>query len=73
MTVEVGVIMGSKSDWETMRYACKALTKFDVQFEKRIVSDHRTPQLMAKYANQAAKKTLGLSLLEPEDLYICQE
>ena len=50
--------MGSKSDWETMRQACEALTKFDVQFEKRIVSAHRTPQLMAKYANQAAKKNL---------------
>ena len=58
MTVEVRVIMVSKSDWETMRYACKALTKFDVQFEKRIVSAHRKPQLMTKYANQAAKKSL---------------
>ena len=50
--------MGSKSDWETMRQAFEALTKFDVQFEKRIVSAHRTPQLMTKYANQAAKKSL---------------
>ena len=58
MTVEVGVIMGSKSDWETMWHACEALTKFDVQFEKRIVSAHRTPQLMTEYANQAAKKSL---------------
>ena len=58
MTVEVGVIMGSKSDWETMRQACEALTKLDVQFKKRIVSAHRKPQLMTKYANQAAKKSL---------------
>ena len=58
MTVEVGVIMGSKSDWETMRHACEALAQFDVQFEKRIVSAHRTPQLMAEYANQAAKRGL---------------
>ena len=58
MTVEVGVIMGSKSDWETMRHACEALAKFDVQFEKRIVSAHRTPQLMTEYAHQAAKKSL---------------
>ena len=62
MTVEVGVIMGSKSDWETMRHACEALTKFDVQFEKRIVSAHRTPQLMTEYANQAAKKSLRVSI-----------
>ena len=58
MTVEVGVIMGSKSDWETMRHACEALAQFDVQFEKRIVSAHRTPQLMTEYANQAAKRGL---------------
>ena len=58
MTIEVGVIMGSKSDWETMRHACEALAQFDVQFEKRIVSAHRTPQLMAEYANQAAKRGL---------------
>ena len=65
--------MGSKSDWETMRHACEALTKFDVQFEKRIVSAHRTPQLMTEYANQAAKKSLRVSLLELEELHICQE
>ena len=58
MTIEVGVIMGSKSDWETMRHACEALAQFDVQFERRIVSAHRTPQLMAEYANQAAKRGL---------------
>ena len=58
MTVEVGVIMGSKSDWETMHHACEALAQFDVKFEKRIVSAHRTPQLMAEYANQAAKRGL---------------
>jgi 5-(carboxyamino)imidazole ribonucleotide mutase len=58
MTVEIGVIMGSKSDWETLRHACEALAQFDVEFEKRIVSAHRTPQLMAEYANQAAKKGL---------------
>ena len=58
MTVEVGVIMGSKSDWETMQHACKALAQFDVKFEKRIVSAHRTPQLMAEFANQAAKRGL---------------
>jgi len=36
MTVEVGVIMGSKSDWETMRHACEALAQFDVQFENAL-------------------------------------
>ena len=58
MIVEVGVIMGSKSDWETMRHASEALAQFNVQFEKRIVSAHRTPQLMTEYANQGAKRGL---------------
>ena len=58
MTVEVGVIMGSKSDWETMRHACEALAQFDVQFEKRIVSAHRTPQRMTEYANQVVQRGL---------------
>ena len=60
MTVEVGVIMGSKSDWETIRHTCEALAQFDVQFEKRIVSAHRTPQLMTEYANQADKRGLRI-------------
>ena len=58
MTVEVGVIMGSKSDWETMQHACKALAQFDVQFEKRVVSAHRTPQRMTEYANQVVQRGL---------------
>ena len=58
MTVEVRVIMGSKSDWETMQHACETLAQFDVQFEKRIVSAHRTPQLMTEYANQATQRGL---------------
>ena len=58
MTVEVGVIMGSKSDWETMRHTCEALAQFDVQFEKRIVSAHRTPQRMTEYANQVVQRGL---------------
>jgi len=49
----VAVIMGSKSDWETMRHADEVLTQFGVQHECRIVSAHRTPALMAEFAAQA--------------------
>ena len=49
----VGVIMGSKSDWETMQNAAEILTQFGVPHECRIVSAHRTPKLMNEYAEQA--------------------
>jgi 5-(carboxyamino)imidazole ribonucleotide mutase len=49
----VAVIMGSKSDWETMRHAVGVLTEFDVPHERRIVSAHRTPVWMAEYAAAA--------------------
>ena len=49
----VGVIMGSKSDWETMRHASELLTEFGIPHECRIVSAHRTPELMNEYARAA--------------------
>ena len=49
----VAIIMGSKSDWETMRHADEMLSNFGVQHECRIVSAHRTPALMAEFAAQA--------------------
>ena len=49
----VAVIMGSKSDWETMRHADEVLTSFGVEHECRIVSAHRTPALMAEFAAKA--------------------
>ena len=52
----VGVIMGSKSDWETMRHAVDLLSQFGVPHEFRIVSAHRTPALMAKYASDAESR-----------------
>jgi 5-(carboxyamino)imidazole ribonucleotide mutase len=50
----VAVIMGSKSDWETMRHAVEMLEKFGIPHEARVVSAHRTPALMAEYACGAA-------------------
>ena len=54
----VGVIMGSQSDWETMRAADEVLTQFGVPHECRVVSAHRTPALMAEYASTAADRGL---------------
>ena len=50
----VGVIMGSKSDWDTLRHADEILTRFGVPHECRVVSAHRTPVEMAEYATSAA-------------------
>lgn len=49
----VGVIMGSTSDWETMKHAVDTLEQFGVPYEARVVSAHRTPNLMVQYAAQA--------------------
>lgn len=54
----VGVVMGSRSDWETMRGAVELLTEFDVAHECRVVSAHRTPQLLAEYGEQARARGL---------------
>ena len=57
----VGVVMGSKSDWETMRHAEEILNSFDIPHECRIVSAHRTPQRMAEYA--ATSEERGLEVI----------
>ncbi|MFN7624950.1 MAG: 5-(carboxyamino)imidazole ribonucleotide mutase [Acidobacteriota bacterium] len=54
----VGVIMGSKSDWETMRHADEVLTQFQVPHECRIVSAHRTPAWLTEYASTAEARGL---------------
>jgi 5-(carboxyamino)imidazole ribonucleotide mutase len=52
----VGIIMGSQSDWETMRHAADTLDQLDVAHEARIVSAHRTPDLLFEYAEGAAAR-----------------
>jgi 5-(carboxyamino)imidazole ribonucleotide mutase len=59
--VLVAVIMGSKSDWETMRHAADILAEFDVPHESRIISAHRTPAWMAEYA--AAAEGRGIEVI----------
>ena len=58
MTALVGVIMGSRSDWETMRHAAETLAELDVPHEVRVVSAHRTPDLLFEYAESAAGRGL---------------
>ena len=55
---QVGVIMGSDSDWPVMKAATEALAEFDVSFEVSVVSAHRTPQRMLDYAGSAASRGL---------------
>lgn len=54
----VGIIMGSSSDWPTMKLAADILAEFGVPFEKKVVSAHRTPQLLYDYATSARKRGL---------------
>jgi len=58
MKPQVGVIMGSISDLETMDHACKILDELGVNYEKKVVSAHRTPEYMVEYAATAAERGL---------------
>lgn len=57
---KVGIIMGSKSDWSTMKAASEILTELGVPHESRIVSAHRTPDLLFEYASGAAARGLAV-------------
>ena len=56
--VKVGVVMGSRSDWETMQHAAQQLEALGIVHEVRVVSAHRTPDLLFEYAEQAAVRGL---------------
>jgi len=56
MSPQVGIIMGSQSDWKTMQHASEQLDKFNVSHENRIISAHRTPDLLFEYAELAAAR-----------------
>jgi 5-(carboxyamino)imidazole ribonucleotide mutase len=61
MKAVVGIIMGSSSDWETMSAAAECLDKLGIAYETRVVSAHRTPDLLFEYAGSAAER--GLEVL----------
>jgi 5-(carboxyamino)imidazole ribonucleotide mutase len=54
----VGIIMGSTSDWDTMKHACEILDELQVPYEKKVVSAHRTPDYMFEYAETARNRGL---------------
>ena len=54
----VGVLMGSVSDWDTLRHTCETLDQFGVLFEKRVLSAHRTPEAHTEYARTARERGL---------------
>ncbi|CAG9295321.1 5-(carboxyamino)imidazole ribonucleotide mutase [Celerinatantimonas diazotrophica] len=54
--MKVGIIMGSKSDWPTMLHAATMLDQFNIAYETKVVSAHRTPQLLADYAQSANER-----------------
>lgn len=56
VTPWVAVVMGSRSDWDTLRHACEMLDRFQVPHERRVVSAHRTPQALAEFAASAESR-----------------
>ena len=58
MSIKVGIIMGSRSDWETMQHASQTLEALGVEHETRVVSAHRTPDRLFEYADSAADRGL---------------
>lgn len=58
MEVRVGVVMGSASDWKTMKRTCSVLDELGIAYEKRVISGHRTPDLVFQYAREAKQRGL---------------
>jgi 5-(carboxyamino)imidazole ribonucleotide mutase len=56
LEIKVAVIMGSKSDWETMKHSCDVLEALEIPYEKKVVSAHRTPDLMFEYTETARQR-----------------
>lgn len=56
----VGIVMGSDSDWETMEAAVKRLEEFEIPYEVQVMSAHRSPKTVAKYAESARRRGLGV-------------
>ncbi|MDA0833589.1 MAG: 5-(carboxyamino)imidazole ribonucleotide mutase [Planctomycetota bacterium] len=56
----VGIIMGSRSDWETMKHAAEMLDELKIPYEKQVVSAHRTPERMVEYARTAEQRGLAV-------------
>lgn len=73
MKPEIAVIMGSTSDWETMKHACDSLDELEISYEKRVVSAHRTPDLMFDFAEKARERGIKVIIAGAGAPLICQE
>ena len=69
--IEVGIIMGSRSDWDTMRHAAETLDALGVPHECKVVSAHRTPQRLYDYATSAVSR--GLKVMDTTAFTLSQE
>ncbi len=58
--IQISVVMGSQSDWPTMKHCCQILQQFNISYEKRIVSAHRTPERLYEFAHNAHKNQLKI-------------
>ena len=68
--MKVAVIMGSSSDWKVMQESCAMLDEFEIPYEKKVVSAHRTPKLMYEFASQAEQMdTMSLLLVQVVRIY----
>jgi 5-(carboxyamino)imidazole ribonucleotide mutase len=68
----VGIVMGSRSDWETMQHAAQKLEALGVPFEVKVVSAHRTPDVLFSYAEQAARVACARSSPAPAGPPTCR-
>ena len=57
--MKVAVVMGSTSDWDVMKQACETLEELGIEYEKRVISAHRTPDLMFEFAKSARERGIG--------------
>ena len=57
--MKVAVLMGSTSDWDVMKAACETLAELGIEYEKRVISAHRTPDLMFEFAKSARERGIG--------------
>ena len=57
--MKVAVVMGSTSDWDVMKQACETLKELGIEYEKRVISAHRTPDLMFEFAKSARERGIG--------------
>lgn len=73
MDANVAVIMGSKSDWETMKHACEILDQLEVSYEKKVISAHRTPDLMFEFAETARMRGIKVIIAGAGVLHIYLE